>query len=229
MRRLHPALHRALRLAPFLLLGPLCLRPATAAEVERLSESFSLADSQGLQMILPVGAVRLLPQPRERVAVEVTFHCSGQYYPCRDRLRQVSLVSDAAGEDLRLRLLGPGTWWKTPKTWRLDVEVEVHYPLDTAVALELGQGEVELAGLAANARIEVERGTVQISMAEQSAGAVDLQVPRGRLVFCDPRGRRLGDPGNPFRGSHRVRWSEGEGPVHLEVKVGKGDALVQLQ
>lgn len=220
-----PAPWRPAFLAGVLLLAP----PASAAEVERISKDFSLEGLTGVHVESPVGAVRLIPQPRSKVSVEVILHCSGQFYPCRDRVRQVNLESGSSGDELRLRLGGPGAWWKTPKTWKLEVEIEVHYPEEAAVSVDLGEGDVELHGLAADACLEVGRGSVQVTVAQTRVGAVDLHVPKGRLWLRDAQGRQLGNPDNPFKEAHTVRWSEGEGPVRLEVRVGKGDALVQLR
>lgn len=218
-----------------LTLSVLLLAPtAEAGEVRRIERSFGVEGVDVLRLEAPVGDFRF-ERGGTSVRVDVVLGCAGDYRACRTAAEGVRLTSRSEDGVRVIELENPDLeeWWRYGKLkkggWEMTVEAVVRYPEVGRLEVDLGTGVVDLRTLYIDAGIHVDHGRVKLAVSRARTGSVELSASRGRVVFVDPQGREIVDSSNPFREKPgRVRWTDGDGPLDLEVQVGRGDVLVQL-
>ena len=193
--------------------------PAVAQD-RTISDEFSLGSGEQLAVDVKVGAVHIEAVDTGSVGAVVELECK-RARRCAEIIDQVELVSSNTSRGLELRLDVP----KTRRGDNLEVRVELTVPRDAALDIDVGVGQIEIAGSEESIAIDLGVGEVELELPETAVASVELDAGVG-----DAKLAAGGSSDHGRRGlvGKEVSWREGRGHAAVNVDVGVGDIRVRL-
>lgn len=193
-----------------------------AVEARELHDTFEVDDASRLHFELPVGEVKIEGSDRESVEVRVEIECKRRSSRCEARAEKIRLDSRRSGGSLHLAVEGfPKSMSNGPQ-----VEATIFVPRNLAVYVEVGVGELEIAGLENDVEADLGVGEVDVTIGESAVKSVHLDVGVGDATLR-PSQPRAESSGFLFLGNE-IDWEDGEGRANVVVDVGVGEAEVRL-
>lgn len=207
-------------LAVSALLALLPLIPARAADLGTVERHWPAAHLERVKVDFPVGELRLVGRDIHDVRARLQVRCKHGDWDdrCRERARDIRLVTDTHDGTRTFEIEGLGGW----RTHGLQVRLEIEVPRDVDLNLEMGVGECRIEGLAGDLDASLGVGQMTLRLVQDAVRSVHLESGIGQASLDRPASE------HSFAGflGSRVRWSEGSGRavVHAEVGVGEVDA-----
>jgi hypothetical protein len=130
-------------------------------------------------------------------------------------------VATSSGDRLKVELKG----WPKSGNRGLEVNVQVKVPLDLALGVDLGVGELRIEGLEADLSADLGVGEVTVIMPAAAVGEVSVDTGVGEATL-HADGRHW--EGKGFVGKE-LNWSKGRGKAAITVDCGVGEADIRLE
>jgi len=220
------ATHRAV-LAALCRLGLVLLAAIAAPGIAQgasrtLEREFPLGPSQTVRIDLRFGEIHVEPGDSGRVEVELRARCSSHRGNCDERLEGLEIEADSRGRVLEVRVYGLRRF----STHSMHVELWVRVPADRPLDIDLGAGEVRVAGVEADLRVHLGAGYIGVRMPADAVRSVDARAGVGDASLRS-RGRRVEERRHLVGGV--ARWDEGSGQARVDCHVGAGEVEVRLE
>jgi len=213
------------RLAVLALPVALLALPGTAgaAADHSLSGTYPLQEAPAVSLQLPVGEIHVESGTAPEVRVDLTVNCDHWDRSCADRAAAVHLESERNADHLQVRVAG------LPKSNQrgLHVDGTITVPADRPLAIDMGVGELHVAGITANLKVSLGVGEVKITLPEAAVQRVRLAAGVGETTLRAANHHLEGDR-NYLVGS-RLAWNEGAGRSQVAVDVGVGEIDARLE
>jgi hypothetical protein len=216
--------------------------PVIAGSPRTLNATIPAGGLDTVELEAGVGDVEILAvDTADQVILEVQLkpRRGGFFSSMKKAEREVDeaeLRAEASGGTLRLEIDTDSDDRHFEERWTIEL------PARLAFDLELGVGDVEIRGLAGEVSAEIGVGDVLV---EAVSGDVNIEVGVGDAsvtTLAEPYGSvagsgGVGDARLTVRGErisssgfvgHSAEWT-GDGPHHIEISVGVGDARVTLE
>jgi hypothetical protein len=220
--------------AALLLLLALTATPARAETTRTLNGEYPINGARRLELGIPFGEIRVEGTDEARVRIRIKGTCEDD--DCEKVLDNLRLESSNHGGTLKVHLEGT----TLQKTWNAKggnddgdddegddshLEIVVQVPRSLQVNLNMGAGEVNVAGLRRDLSIDLGAGEVTVRMLERHVGKVDVNMAIGETTIH--QGGRTREYTRVLGGP--VRWREGKGDAGIDVNIGAGEVDVTLE
>jgi hypothetical protein len=188
--------------------------PAVADERVVREYAFDVSAIEEVEIRASVGSIRILPTAGDELSLvlDIEGKNSGWFRRAKD-VDHVELDSDVRGDRLILEQTENNT----------NTEWTIRLPVVARTTLSMGVGEIDAELGATAVSIELGVGDVDLAVPRDSAGRVDLQVGVGEASL---RGGRNVDTNRAFI-SQEVH-GRGDGDQDVSVELGVGDISVSL-
>jgi len=206
---------------PILLVAVLTAGGVQAATVRTLEEKLALAPGDVLELDLPVGELRVEGTATEGGNLRVEIECSKWRRRCQSAAEGIEIDVHRRGGRVRVELDG----WPRWGTGGLSVSVFVEVPHSSALNVDMGVGQVTIAGLHSNLSIDLGIGDVEVEMAAEFVHSVNLESGIGESTMALD-GESVSNK-RSFLGDE-LRWSEGSGEARIDIDLGIGAIDVDL-
>jgi len=201
-----------------LLLG--AFSPARAEELGTLEGGWPAGDIDEIRVEFPVGSLFIESSDDPEIRAQLRVRCKHGGNRCRERSKELRLVTQVAGRTRHLKLEG------MPKlgTRGLEVTLRVTVPKSLAVDAEMGVGECRIEGIVRDLHVELGVGDVNVALRERDVRSVRLTVGVGDAKL------HHGNQAQVVSGllGRKVRWEDGTGASRVVVELGVGDIDVRL-
>ena len=209
-------------------LAVLCALASTAATaahatvLETEPHTFQVSANHRVRLEFPVGQLRVVPSDDARVRFDLKVRCdSRREERCEELANRLVLESEDEGGTLHLKLEKYPKWHHKGMT----VIGELHVPRSLAVQVEMGVGELDIAGLEGDLDVELGVGEADVRVPRTRANHVSVDAGIGEAAI---RGGGSNTESRGFIGSHAM-WSGGSGRSSVRLHVGVGEAQVRLE
>lgn len=197
--------------------------PAQASGSDReIKASWPAAEFDAVRFDISVAELEVTAGSSDKIEVEVFAECKRSRRDCEEALENLELFDRTRGKVLTIDFEGYPKWGKG----RIEVEAVVKIPAGFDFDLDMGVGEVNIAGLRGNLDLDLGVGELNIDTKEAHLRSVNLDVGVGdaEIYGADARveGRRS------FLVGSEVYWADGEGDKRINVDVGVGEVTVRL-
>ncbi|HEV8239929.1 MAG TPA: hypothetical protein VGS57_11225 [Thermoanaerobaculia bacterium] len=213
-------------IAALLLLAGLAAPALASRDVVVRSESktFNVEDAHRLKVDVSVGEVHV-QAGGDRIEVQLEVTCNASSTRCRERAQNLQLEPTRSGDDVSLKMRG---YDRDGKRGINHPQVDLHLtiPAALAVVVDMGVGELEVAGIESDVTVDLGVGEARIDVPERAVKSVSLDVGVGE-AHLSPRQEESHRSGFLFLGNE-VDWREGTGRSRVAVDVGVGEAHVRL-
>lgn len=196
--------------------------PASAAD-RTISEGYTLAPDQDVRLDFPVGKLLVVGTEGDRVEAEIDVRCKHDTSRCREAMEEIELVAHQGARRLTLEIDRHSKWlWDS-----LELEGEVLLPAGRALTVDMGVGELDVDGLAADLTVDMSVGEVWVTMPAEAVRALHLDAGVG-----DAEARL---PETWIEGSRsllvgaEVTWDDGPGAARVTVDLGVGEIHARLE
>jgi hypothetical protein len=193
-------------------------------EVKSLSEEFDTSGYEGITLDVSVGEVRIEGADVTKVQAEVRVRCPRRMDldECWERAEDVEITSDDSRGMLNLEVRGLSKW----RSRGMNVDVHFTVPEDLPFELDMGIGEVEIAGMRSDLTVDMGIGEVSVRMDEEIVGSVTLDngIGESDLIYSDGKQSTSG-----FLAGKDVVWNKGPGTHAVVVELNIGEIEVRLQ
>lgn len=169
----------------------------------------------------PVGELRVIPTNGSKVELLIRVKCRGRSEErCEELANELVLRSDDRDGLLHLKLEDYPKWHSRG----FSVHAELRMPRQLPLELDMGVGELDIAGLEGELDVDLGVGDADIRTTRSTTGhvMVDTGVGDASIRGADGEAQRSG-----FIGSH-ASWRAGSGKSTVRLHVGVGDATVRL-
>jgi hypothetical protein len=209
------------RILWMLALGSLVALPALAkAPARSWSEEISAADLRNVNLDIPVGELIVEGWDRPEIHLDVEIQCPQSGSLCREAAADTRLVTRSEDGTLRIRI----EEWPRFFGKGMHARVEIQMPRSLAVEIDLGVGEVRVAGLENDVQTDVGVGEINVSLSESAVAWVRADTGVGEASL------RAG--GHRYESSglmvHELRWDDGPGTAEVRADCGVGEINVTL-
>ncbi len=195
--------------------------PLHAAVLETEPHTFAVSKNHRVRIEFPIGELRILPSEGSTVRFELRVRCrSHSEERCEELANRLRLDSDDKAGTLHLKLDNYPKW----NNKRFTVMGVLHVPPALALRVEMGVGQLEIAGLEGDLDVDLGVGEADIRTSRTRAGRISVDTGIGDASI---RGGGSGTERHGFIGSH-ASWSAGSGRASVRLHVGVGDASVRL-
>ncbi|MFM7230672.1 MAG: hypothetical protein ACKO3S_01655 [bacterium] len=197
---------------------------ARAAVLETEPQVFPVGQAKRVHLEFPVGDLRVVPSDGDRVELRLQVRCSrGSVNECNEFANRLVLESRERNGVLRLHLD------KFPK-WRnngFSLRGELRVPRQLALSLEMGVGDLDVAGIESDLDVDLGVGEATVSLPRRTASQVHVKSGVGEAAIV---GGATGVQRSGVVGSS-AKWvaSEGNGRANVKLAVGVGEATVRLE
>ncbi len=222
MRSMHPSW------LPVLLLIACIPAPARASHDIVLRDetaSFPLAGARTLRIDVPVGEVHVDATTGDRIEARLKLSCNRSSSRCRERAAALHLSPRRGADGLTLKMEGYDRDGKRGFN-HPDVELRLQVPAALGVSVDMGVGELDLAGIEGDVTVDIGVGEARLEVPERAVHAVALDVGVGEARLS-PRPADSHREGFLFLGNE-VDWKGGAGVSRVAVDIGVGEASVRL-
>lgn len=210
-----------MKFAPTLAAALLVAAPLHAAVLETEAHTFPVSKSHRVRIEFPVGELRVVPRDGSNVRFELRVRCrSHNEARCAELANRLRLDSDDTGGTLHLKLDNYPKWNNKGFT----VMGVLHVPPALALKVEMGVGQLEIAGLEGDLDADLGVGEADIRASRARAGSVRVSAGIGDASI---RGGGASAERHGFIGSS-ASWSGGSGRAEVRLNVGVGEATVRL-
>lgn len=208
-----------------LVLGACCglAAPAWAARhrLQADPQRYPVEGAGEIKIEFPLGHLSVEGDDGDDIRMSIEVRCDrGSLGDCQERARRVTVQRHREGGRLRFEFEG------VPKMNSRGLSIRAHMlvPRSLAATVEMGVGELEIAGIAGNLEAELGVGEMTVRCEQGDFRKVSAEVGVGDASLRT-RGGRI--QGNGFLG-RELQWSEGRGPSVIRAHVGVGEATVML-
>jgi hypothetical protein len=196
--------------------------PARSETLQAQTKAWDVAPGVRFHLEFPVGHLRIEATNDSRVRLELQVRCDhGSPARCAERAKDLRLQVDQDSKSLRVAIKGYPRF--SSNGFHVDGTLLVPKALESRI--EMGVGELEMDGLAGNLDVDLGVGEATLRLDEVSFGSADVEVGVGDASLRSKAGVRHS---SGFI-SRTVRWNDGEGPSHVSLHVGVGDARVRME
>jgi len=221
----------------------LLVRPAHAAS-RVLTESYDLEKADHFEFDIPYGDLKIEGVDSGPVRIRVEATCERDRH-CDEFLEDMRLEASRRGHALRVKLKmakmhaglniefdegdDDGDWGHRGRHGRShghdsEIRVIVQVPRSLSLDLNVGAGDVDIAGLRRDVTIDMGAGEINVRMPERVVRDVEVNLAVGEALIRQGGKTRefarvLGGP---------IRWSDGRGDAGIEVNLGAGEVDVTL-
>jgi len=233
-------MRRSLAVAALLLVSVAWL-PAEAAETRTMTGSADAAGLVRVSLDAGVGDVEVVAVEGDTVSWEVVLkpRRGGFFSSSRrgeEEVRDARLDAEVRGDELRLEIDSPSRDQRFEERWTVRLPARLAFALDLGVGdvrirglaggvnIDAGVGDVTVASTAGRIKINVGVGDIDVSAPAQSYGGVEASAGVGGASVNVQGGSN--ERGSFLGGS--ASW-RGDGPDHISIEVGVGDATVDLE
>lgn len=203
----------------------LALLAAPAAEAAMLTTDphvFNVTANHRVHLEFPVGELKVIPTDGSKVEFHVRVKCRGRSEGrCEELANELVLQSTDKSGTLHLKLED------YPKTFNkgFSVHAELHVPRKLPIEIDMGVGELDMAGIEGDLDVDLGVGDADIRTPRSATGHVTVDTGIGDAEIRGTAGeaQRSG-----FVGSH-ASWRSGTGKSSVRLHVGVGEATVRLE
>src|SRR5205814_3205053 len=173
-----------------------------------------------IRVEFPVGTLKIIPTDELRVRFDIKVRCRGTSDErCEEMANRLILNSDDTGGTLHLKLSRLTHW----NNHGLNVIGQLEVPRALAIDIEMGVGELDIAGLEGDIDVDLGVGDADIRASRTQASHVSVETGIGDAEI---RGGGSGTRSRGFIGSHAM-WTDGDGHAAVHLHVGVGDGTVR--
>ena len=204
-----------------IVLAALVLPTAALADrtVRTLHDDRSASGIDRVKVNFPVGGLTIEPSTDGRIHYDVAVRCKDDSRRCDDQAEDMALKISNVGGTLKLDIDQGSDW-----THKLKLRGVLRMPADIALRLEMGVGELNLAGLRDDVDVNLGVGEAHLRLREDDVRTVRVASGVGEANLLV--GRRHVE-GSGFIG-HTVSWGDGSGRARVALDLGVGESEVVL-
>ena len=195
---------------------------ALATEVQIGQISLPVTRDQKVRLEFPVGELRVEAATDSRVTLDIRAHCrnwGGER--CDELARRIHAESEVVGGELRLKVAG------YPKfhSGAFNLHGVLRLPRDLALKIEMGVGELRIAGIEGDVDADLGVGAAEIRASGRTLRSAEVETGVG-----DANVRAAGEPvkRRSFIGG-TASWDQGKGRSAVNLHVGVGEATVRVE
>lgn len=200
------------------------IAPVAAADSVMLTTDphvYKVTAKHRIHLEFPVGALQVIPTDGSKVELLIRVKCRGRSEErCEELANELVLQSDDRDGLLHLKLEDYPKWHHKG----FSVHAELRMPRQLPLELDMGVGELDIAGLEGELDVDLGVGDADIRTTRSTTGhvMVDTGVGDASIRGADGETQRSG-----FIGSH-ASWRSGNAKSTVRLHVGVGDATVRL-
>lgn len=191
---------------------------------KNIAETLPAAHADSIQIDFPVGDLRIetaASAAEDTVRVDLRVTCDRWFRSCDDRLEDVRLESELAGDVLRIAIRGYGKGKSD-----LEVDGTITIPAARRLGVDMGVGDLNISGVSKGLDVDLGVGEVRVRMPAAAVRSVTIDAGVGDTSLRLPSGRAAQT--RSFVASE-TDWDGGRGEARVSVDVGVGDAVVTLE
>ncbi len=198
--------------------------PLAAGAAERaLAGTYALEQAGAVRLDLPVGKVHVQSGPTPQVQVDLEVNCDRDDSSCPDRAKDVRLESERSSDRLVVRVAG----FPKSNDRGLHVDGTITVPADRPLQVDMGVGELEIAGVGSDLKVNLGVGEVKLQLPEASVQRIRLAAGVGQTTLRAAHHHFEGD--RSYLIGSRLVWTEGAGHAQIAVDVGVGEVEARLE
>jgi hypothetical protein len=198
--------------------------PAVPAEPVRTIESdLSVGDALKARIDLTIGDVVVRGEEIDRLMIRLVIFCDKKptdRETCDEHARDVSIKGSSDGDGIKIGVERVSQ----AVSRRLKLRLEIRVPRSLAVEVNVRDGQVRVDDLLASTTVDVEKGTVDLSLPE--ADVAELELRAGGTAYVERGGDRVSAKGTV---TGELRWTRAGGVVRIKAKSSIGDVRVILR
>jgi hypothetical protein len=196
--------------------------PARAALLTTDPHVYPVTAKHRIRLEFPVGELKVVATDEPHVRFDLKVRCrNSSDERCEEMANRLILDSDDTGGTLNLKLHKFPHW----NNHGMTVIGQLWVPRTLAVDIEMGVGELDIAGLEGDIDVDLGVGDADIRASRSQASHVSVETGIGDAEI---RGGGSGTRSRGFIGSHAM-WTDGDGRSAVHLHVGVGDATVRLE
>jgi hypothetical protein len=197
--------------------------PASASEVVRtIEKTYPAQNLDELRFEMSIGAVKVQASDRSDIHVSIELRCrsSRRIDRCRDAAQNVRLREDRDSDRLDLDLSQKG-----PRRSSVEVITTIEAPRGIELNLDLGIGEISVAGFENDINVDLGIGEASVNVPESAFRTVRLDTGIGESDLI-AGGRHIESSG---LFTDEITWNKGRGQAAVYIDCGIGEARVRLE
>jgi hypothetical protein len=198
--------------------------PAPSNEPVRVIESDrSVGAALKLRVDLAIGDVVVRGEDVDRISVRLLIFCDKKprdRASCDEHARDLAISGSSDGDVLKVGVDGD----RNSVSRRLRLRLELRLPKSLAVEVNVRDGQVRVDDLVASTKVEVDQGTIDLTLPE--ADVEELELKAGGTARVE-RGGDLITAKGTLRGE--LRWKRAGGVVRVKASSALGDVRVVLK
>ncbi len=195
--------------------------PAVPAGPVRVVDSdISVGNALEAKIELALGEVVVRGEDVDRIFARLQVFCEKKdLVKCEKQAQDLAVVGVADGNRVAIRIKGVSEAWIRRLGLRLEVRVPKRLPVD----VHLHDGQLRIDDVAGSVKAEVDKGTIDLNLAEADIGELVLRA--GGKATVEVAGETLTAKGNL---SGELRWIRPGRIGRVEAKADIGDVRVVL-
>jgi hypothetical protein len=203
------------------------LNPVTQKVEISHTDTLNLLSGGVLRLQHTFGEVSIEGWDRPQVEI-VTIKSTKDFYEAKDlksataELQRVHTTAELSGKDVVITAGFPHVSFPPSLPWTepsIDVEYRIKVPMDAAMEIQHGAGEVHLSNVSADVHADVRNGTITLDLAPESQYAIQAKSDWGDVIsdFPGKPHRRFWLIGHQFTGksggAHKLVLTAGYGDI----------------
>lgn len=183
-----------------------------------------LAADQEIRLDFPVGELEIVGVDGDRFRIELTGRCKHNSSRCDEHLEEIEIEIRESRGALRVEVAphSKWRWWNS-----LQIEARVTHPATRPLLVDMGVGELDIEGIAADLEVDLGVGEVSVDLPVEVVKTVYLDAGIGETELLVPDGWVQGE--RSFLIGSECSWRDGKGEARVRVEVGVGEAVVRLE
>ena len=197
--------------------------PVPSTEPVRVIESDrSVGAALKMKVDLAIGDVIVRGEDVDRIMARLLVFCDKKprdRASCDEHARDLAIEGSSNGDELLVGVKGD----RNLVSRRLRLRLELRVPKNLAVEVKLRDGQVRVDNLIASTKVDLEKGTVDLTLPE--ADVAELELRAGGTARVERGGDRVSAKGTL---SGELKWTREGGVVRVKASSALGDVRVVL-
>lgn len=183
-----------------------------------------LTEGQEVRLDFPVGELEIVGVEGDRFRIEIRGRCKHGSSRCDEHLDEIEIEIRESRGGLRVEVApySKWRWWDS-----LQIDARVTHPSRHALVVDMGVGELDIEGVAADLEVDLGVGEVSVDLDARTVKTVYLDAGIGETELLVPDGWVQGE--RSFLIGSECSWRDGDGEARVHVEVGVGEAVVRLE
>ena len=200
--------------------SPAAAPVAPAGPIRVVDADFSVGNALVADLALGMGEVVVSGESVDRIYARLQISCAPgtkDATKCDRQARAVAISGVSNGDKIEVKVKGVEEAWVR----RLRLRLELRVPQRLPINVHVHDGQVRVDGVGASTKVEVDKGTIDLSVVDAEVGEFVLRA--GGKVTVDVRGETMTAKGTL---TGELRWVRPGRLTKVEAKADLGDVRV---